>query len=74
MKATLKFNFPKDDHEFRMATTGNSMHTVLREMDVWLRSKTKYAPDSTSQDTIDAYERSRERLYQLLDQYNIDLE
>jgi hypothetical protein len=50
------------------------MHTVLREMDVWLRSKTKYAPDSTSQDTIDAYERSRERLYQLLDQYNIDLE
>jgi hypothetical protein len=74
MRATLKFDLPEDDRDFRMATTGNSMHTVLREMDVWLRSKTKYAPDSTSQDTIDAYERSRERLYQLLDQYNIDLE
>jgi CRISPR/Cas system-associated protein Cas5 (RAMP superfamily) len=74
MKATLKFDLPEDDHEFRMATTGNLMHTVLREMDVWLRSKTKYAPDSTSQDKMDAYELSREKLYQLLDQYNIDLE
>ena len=74
MKATLKFDLPEDDHEFRMATTGNSMHTVLREMDEWLRSKTKYTSDSTSQDKMDAYELSRERLYQLLDQYNIDLE
>jgi len=74
MNATLNFNLPEDDREFRMATTGKSMHTVLWELDEWLRSKTKYAPDSTSQDTIDAYERSRERLYQLLDQYNIDLE
>jgi CRISPR/Cas system-associated protein Cas5 (RAMP superfamily) len=74
MKATLKFDLPEDDHEFRMATTGNSMHTVLREMDEWLRSKTKYTSDSTSQDKMDAYELSREKLYQLLDQYNIDLE
>ena len=74
MKATLKFHLPEDDHEFRMATTGKSMHTVLREMDEWLRSKTKYTSDSTSQDKMDAYELSRERLYQLLDQYNIDLE
>jgi hypothetical protein len=50
------------------------MHTVLQELDEWLRSKTKYAPDSTSQDKMDAYELSREKLYQLLNQYNIDLE
>jgi len=74
MKATLKFDLPEDDRDFRMATTGNSMHTVLREMDEWLRSKTKYTSDSTSQDKMDAYELSREKLYQLLDQYNIDLE
>jgi CRISPR/Cas system-associated protein Cas5 (RAMP superfamily) len=74
MEATLKFNLPEDDREFRMATTGKSMHTVLRELDEWLRSKTKYAPDSTSQDKMDAYELSREKLYQLLNQYNIDLE
>ena len=74
MHATLNFNLPEDDRQFRMATTGHSMHTVLRELDEWLRSKTKYAPDSTSRDTMDAYELSRERLYQLLDQYNIDLE
>ncbi len=74
MKATLTFELPKDDREFRMAINSNSMYTVLREMDEWLRSKTKYAPDSTSQDKMDAYELSRERLYQLLDQYNIDLE
>ena len=74
MHATLNFNLPEDDREFRMATTGKSMHTVLRELDEWLRSKTKYAPDSTSQDKMDAYELSREKLYQLLNQYNIDLE
>jgi len=74
MNATLNFNLPEDDREFRMATTGKSMHTVLRELDEWLRSKTKYAPDSMSQDKMDAYELSRERLYQLLNQYNIDLE
>ena len=74
MKATLTFDLPEDDREFRMATTGKSMHTVLRELDEWLRSKTKYAPDSMSQDKMDAYELSREKLYQLLDQYNIDLE
>ena len=34
----------------------------------------KYAPDSTSQDKMDAYELSREKLYQLLNHYNIDLE
>ena len=74
MHATLNFNLPDDERTFRMATTGRLMHTVLREMDEWLRGRIEYAPDSTSQDTIDAYERSRERLYQLLDQYNIDLE
>ena len=74
MNATLNFNLPEDDREFRIATTGKSMHTVLRELDEWLRSKTKYAPDSTSQYKMDAYELSREKLYQLLDQYNIDLE
>jgi hypothetical protein len=74
MNATLNFNLPEDDREFRMATTGKSMHTVLRELDEWLRSKTKYAPDSMSQVKMDAYELSREKLYQLLDQYNIDLE
>ena len=74
MEATLNFNLPEDDREFRMATTGKLMHTVLRELDEWLRSITIYAPDSMSQDKMDAYELSRERLYQLLDQYNIDLE
>jgi hypothetical protein len=74
MKATLKFDLPEDDRKFRMAINSNSMNTVLREMDEWLRSKTKYTSDSTSQDKMDAYELSRERLYQLLDQYNIDLE
>lgn len=74
MKATLKFDLPEDDRKFRMAINSNSMNTVLREMDEWLRSKTKYTSDSTSQDKMDAYELSREKLYQLLDQYNIDLE
>ena len=46
MEAILKFNLPDDDHEFKMATSGASMHSVLWEMDQWLRAQYKYMPDS----------------------------
>ena len=74
MKATLEFNLPEDEHEFKMATTGASMHSVLWDMDQWLRAQYKYMPDNEySEDKYNAYESAREHLHQLLVEYNVDL-
>ena len=66
MKATLEFNLPEDSHEFDMATQGAAMHSVLWDMDQWLRSQTKYAPDDMSEDTHKAFELCREQLHELM--------
>lgn len=72
MKATLTFNLPEDKDEFRMATTGASMYNVLWEMDQWLRSNTKYAPDSMSEDTYNTYQACRDQLRELMSSENIN--
>jgi hypothetical protein len=46
MKATLEFNLPEDHIEFELAVNGPKMHSVLWEMDQWLRQQYKYMPDS----------------------------
>jgi hypothetical protein len=46
MKAKLEFNLPDDEHEFQMAIQGASMHSVLWEMDQWLRAQYKYMSDA----------------------------
>lgn len=66
MKSILEFNLPDDSHEFEMATQGASMHSVLWQMDQWLRGNIKHAPDSMSNDEYKAYERCREELRELM--------
>ena len=74
MKAILEFNLPDDDHQFEMATKGSSFHSVLWEMDQYLRAKIKYAPDDMSEDTYKAFELCREQLHVFLNENNINLE
>jgi len=74
MKATLTFNLPEDSHEFDMATQGASMHSVLWQMDQWLRGNIKHAPDSMSNDEYKAYERCREELRELINNSGLNLE
>jgi hypothetical protein len=74
MKATLTFNLPEDKDEFRMATTGASMYNVLWEMDQWLRSNTKYAPDTMSEDTYSAFQQCRNRLREIMGENGIDFD
>ena len=62
MKAILEFNLPEDDHEFEMATSGSKFHSVLWDMDQYLRSKIKYAPDDMSDDTLNTLEQCRSQL------------
>ena len=75
MKAILEFNLPDDSHEFQMATTGASMHSVFWEMDQWLRAQDKYLPDSEySKDKYETYEKCREKLRQIATEYNVALD
>ena len=67
MKATLEFNLPEDHIEFEMAVNGSKMHSVLWEMDQWLRAQYKYMPDEEySKDKYETFEKCREQLREIM--------
>ena len=74
MEAILKFSLPNDKWEFKMANESAGMHSVIRDMDQWLRKKVKHAPDTMSVDTYNALELCREQLHEFMDDNDINLE
>ena len=73
MKAIIKFNLPEDQEYFDMFNQSSSMHNVLWEMSQWLRSKTKYASDDASGDSIKTYYECKDKLNDLLRDNSVDL-
>ena len=53
-KAILKFDLDEESNDFKLAVNAKEIMSVLWEVDQELRNKTKYASDSTSQETVDA--------------------
>lgn len=74
MKAILKYDLPDDQTEFEWAVNANKMYFVLWELDQYLRSNTKYAPEGTHEEAYTAYELTRDRLHQLMNENNISFE
>jgi len=74
MKAILEFDLNEDRDDFNMAVQAPGMYLVLWELDQWLRSNTKYAPDGTSSDTYDAYENCRNQLRDFMRENNVSFE
>jgi len=74
MKAILQFNLPDDQQEYDLANSGLSFWNVLWELDQELRTKTKYASDDLSKDKYDAYQEIRDKLYELMNENNVNLE
>lgn len=78
MKAILEFDFDKEDSDdrsdFRDAIDGYKFKMALWELDQWLRSNTKYAPDTMSNDTYEAYEKCRDQLREILSESNISID
>ena len=67
MEAILKFNLPEDHIEFEMAVNASKMHSVLWEMDQWLRSQYKYMPDAEySEDKYNTFEKCRDHLREIM--------
>tara|TARA_B110000879_G_scaffold208991_1_gene295706 strand:- start:661 stop:891 length:231 start_codon:yes stop_codon:yes gene_type:complete len=73
MKAILEFNLPNEKWEFKIANESSAMHSVLWDMDQWLRGQTKYGPDDMSEDTYNAFELCRETLHEFLNNEYINL-
>ena len=75
MEAILKFNLPEDHIEFEMAVNGSKMHSVLWEMDQWLRAQYKYMPDTEySKDKYETFEKCREQLREIMFENGVKFE
>ena len=75
MKATLTFNLPEESHEFDMATQGANMHSVLWEMDQWLRTQYKYMPDEEyNKDKYETYVKCRGQLREIMFENGVKFE
>jgi hypothetical protein len=76
MKAILEFNL--DDADDKMShlrcVKATEMMVTLWEMDQHLRSITKYASDSTSQETYDELVKVREMLHEIMGDNGISFE
>lgn len=66
MKATLEFNLPEDQAEFRYASDGAKAHIVLEHIDEYLRRAIKDGVTTT-------LEAVREELHDALNEYDITL-
>jgi len=67
MKATLEFNLPEDQEEFKHVYNGFNYYMALVEMDQWLRSEYKYNGKE------DMYE-VREKLREIITDNNVKID
>jgi hypothetical protein len=74
MKAILEFNLPDDESEFRDAVNGGSWKHAMWKVDQELRSRTKYAPDTMSDEAYKELEEIRDFLHQTLNQLELNLD
>lgn len=73
MKAILEFNLPDDQSDFESAINGYKWELAMWDMNQYLRSVTKYAPDETSAEVVEALDKARDELFNILNNYNLEI-
>ena len=73
-KAILKFDLDEESNDFKLAVNAKEIMSVLWEVDQELRNKTKYASDSTNQETVDALISIRDFLRESMSDKGISFE
>ena len=73
MKVTLEFELPDEQSDFDSAMNGYKWELAVWDMNQYLRSVTKYASDDTSADVIKALDKVRDELFNILDNYNLEI-
>jgi hypothetical protein len=76
MKAVLEFNLEDafDEASHMRCVKAKDMALALWDIEQLLRAKTKYAPDTVSEDIFDALQEVRDELQEIMNSYNIDLD
>jgi hypothetical protein len=78
MKAVLEFDFDKEDSDdrihFQDAIDGSKWKFAMWKMDQYLRTNTKYASDSTSEDAVKALYDARDELYRIINEQGLLLD
>lgn len=65
-KIVLEFDGIEEADDARTALDGIKWKISMWELNQWLRSQTKYSPDSMSDDTYKAFEECKEKLHEIL--------
>ena len=73
MEAILKFNLPDDHTEFDSAIRGLDWSHAMWDLDQWLRSQIKHPAEGMSDDTYKAFEDTRDKLYEILNENQLKL-
>ena len=71
MRATLQFDLQTESQEFRDAQNGQKYRRVVNDLDDMMRLNMKHGEHSDHELAI--YETIRNKLYSLLNDYNIEL-
>ena len=71
-KGILEFDLNEEANDFKLAANAKEIMSVLWEVDQELRSRIKYASDTTSQETIDALISIRDFLRENMSDNNIN--
>jgi len=76
MKGILEFNLDDQEDEvaYIRAVKSTKLAVALWDIDQYLRSKTKYATDSTPPEVYDALQETRDELYRIMSHHSIDLD
>ena len=76
MKGTLEFNLDDsaDMQAYMRAVKSTKLAITLWEMDQYLRSQTKYAPDSMLEEVYKSLQQTRDKLHEIMSDNSIDLD
>lgn len=71
MKATLEFNLPEEETNFRYANYGHDLAMIITDLRIFIRSKIKH--EVSDPDQLNAYENVRDELNSMLEDREINL-
>jgi hypothetical protein len=72
MNASLEYNLPQEEKDFRAAINGSKYQSAIWDFDQLLRSEMKYK--DLSEDTYNAFKFCREELRKILAEDNLFIE
>ena len=76
MKGIIEFNLDDsaDMQAYLRAVKSTKLAITLWEMDQYLRSQTKYAPDSMPEEVYKSLQQTRDKLHEIMSDNSIDLD